>query len=90
MNNWRLGISLLSFVFIQLQALHDEPNPPPIKDSQGQASRIGETDENARLVGENEDKSYSSSSGGLNTPSSEESIEEKRKYLNNTTTWVLF
>ncbi|CAH3029399.1 unnamed protein product [Porites evermanni] len=69
-----------------LQALHDEPNPPPIKDSQGQASPIGETDENARLVGENEEKSYSSSSGGLNTPSSEESIEEKRKYLNNTTT----
>ena len=70
--------------------MHDEPNPPPIKDSQGQASPIGETDENARLVGENEDKSYSSSSGGLNTPSSEQSIEEKRKYLNNTTTWVLF
>lgn len=66
--------------------MHDEPNPPPIKDSQEQASPKGETDENAHLVGKTEDKSYSSASGGSNNPSSEESIEEKRKYLDNTTT----
>jgi len=75
-------------ILSQHQTTHDAPSTTQdTQETRVEASLSEETNENCRLVSEeDEDKSYKSTSGGGNTPDSGASAADKRQHLDNTTT----
>lgn len=71
----------------QHQASQDEPSIIPLPASAPPSASHGEeTDEKSRLIGDEKDSSFNSTSGDTSNPDLGESTEDKRQHLDNSTT----